>query len=76
MLKMITPPPGQTFDGSEEDELPIKACYGVGGEYGAARLTPPRGLIAGDSEAQQGMSHTHRRRREVFSPRRPKISLL
>jgi hypothetical protein len=51
-------------------------CYGVGGEYGAARLTPPRGLIAGDSEAQQGMSHTRRRRREVFSPRRPKISLL
>ena len=60
----------------EKSDLKIIVCYGVGGEYGAARLTPPRVLIAGDSEAQQGMSHTRRRRREVFSPRRPKISLL
>jgi len=25
VFKMLAPPPGQTFDGSEEDELPIKA---------------------------------------------------
>jgi auxin efflux carrier family protein len=25
MFKMLAPPTGQTFDGSEEDELPIKA---------------------------------------------------
>jgi hypothetical protein len=25
VFKMLAPPPGQTFDGSDEDELPIKA---------------------------------------------------
>lgn len=28
VFKMLAPPPGETFDGSEEDELPIKASGG------------------------------------------------
>lgn len=34
VFKMLAPPPGQTFDGSEEDELPIKAS----GENAAPQL--------------------------------------
>jgi hypothetical protein len=52
-------------------------CYSVDEvEYAAARLTPHRGLIAGDSEAQQLLSQSRRRSEEAFSPRRPKISPL
>jgi hypothetical protein len=56
------------------DVVLVDECYRVGGEYAAARLTPHRGLIAGDIEAQQWMSQSRRRSRKAFSPRRPKIS--
>jgi hypothetical protein len=75
-LRRDTPTNVQPGCDSHLDYFMEVFCYRVGGEYEAARLTPHRGLIAGDIEAQQWMSQSRRRSREAFSPRRPKISSL